>query len=166
MFRFDHFIEDWAIRYKAMQHLPGPNSKNQRFFLTDSFYGLSEFMRNIKYSQSPCVIMESDQEGRIHGGIDHPHYTLYFMVKAERMNNGLAALDAKLEAKVHMQKFLSYLRNQQDKGDVPGIEHIDIDDYLDYQSIGPLYDGWYGVSVTLEDCQQMSMCATENDYLF
>lgn len=157
------------MKYKPMLHVPGPHSRNERFFLTDTYMGMADFMVNVQPEKSPCVIMESDQEGSMTDRLDNPRYTLYFMVQAEQMSDGRAAYDAKLEAKLHMQKFITWLRAKQDEeerhGGVTRVGNIVIDEHMNYQTVGPFYNGWYGVYVSLEDTQAYSRCVISDDYL-
>lgn len=169
MFRFDQFVEDWASKYKPMLHEPGRHSGNERFFLTDTYMGMADFMVNVQPDKSPCVIMESDQEGSMTDRLDNPKYTLYFMVQAERMSDGRAAYDAKLEAKEHMRKFINWLRAKQEeeerKGGVTMVGNITIEEHINYQTVGPFYNGWYGVCISLEDTQSYLRCVIQDDYL-
>lgn len=163
-FQFTDFVEHWCERYRPMLHIPGRTSKNQRFFLTDTYMGLTDFMTNVQPDRSPCVVMETNQEGTLTDAYDRPRHTIYFMVQADEMSDGRSAYAAKLEAKEHLLKFLTYLRRMQDL-DHPGVQNIKIDDLLDYQTVGPLYNGWFGVYVTLEDVRQLNRCVIEDDYL-
>ena len=169
MFRFDKFVEQWAMKYKPMQHVPGPFSKNERFFLTDTYMGMVDFVTTLQPESSPCVVMESDQEGCMTDRYDSPRYTLYFMVRAEKMSDGVAAYEAKLEAKMHMQKFMNWLRAMQEKEEderrKEGVRNIRIEDNMSYQTVGPFYDGWYGVYISLDDTQAYSRCVISDDYL-
>lgn len=163
-FRFEEFVEHWAEIYRPMQHVRGERSKNKRFFLTDTYLGLSDFMINVGVRQSPCVIMESDVEGTFANGLDQPQYTLYFMVRASETQSGFASREAKIEAKGHAKKFLAYLRDCQYKGD-QDLQRINLDERMGYQTIGPLYNGWYGVYITIDDVQQYTLCMDKNDYV-
>lgn len=162
--QFYDFVEHWATIYKPMLHQSGERSKNKRFFLTDTYMGMADFMTQIQPQQSPCVVMESNQEGTLGDGIDYPNYAIYFMVRAERMTDGRAAMLAKVEAKHHLKKFVSYIRQKQAKED-PALLHISIDDRLPYQTVGPMYNGWYGVMLQLSDARQYSNCFNPEDYV-
>ena len=161
---FFDFVERWATIYKPMQHESGERSKNKRFYLTDTYMGMADFMTQIQPQRSPCVVMESNQDGMLGDGIDHPNYALYFMVRAERMTDGRAAMLAKLEAKMHLQKFVAYVRQKQRDED-PLLSRISIDDNLPYQTVGPMYNGWYGVLLQLTDAQRYANCVNEGDYV-
>lgn len=169
MFRFDSFVENWATVYKPMLHDPSPNGRNKRFYLTDTYMGLVDFMTNIRPNQSPCIIMESSQEGAITDRFDYPRYALYFMVQADIMSNGRAAIEAEIEAKTHMIKFINYLRHQKRMNEIlhqrSGLENIKIESYLDYQPVGPFYNGWYGIQITLENLEAYSQCVISDDYI-
>lgn len=163
IFEFDDFVEHWAEIYRPMQHVPGKRSKNQRFFSTDTYMGMTDFMTSIQPKQSPCVIMESNVEGDLSEFYDMPEYTLYFMVRAEEMNDGSSARTAKKEAKKHMNKFIAYLRRKQEE-EHPSVKNIDLS-RVHYQTIGPMYDGWYGATITLADVQGINQCMDSEDYI-
>ena len=169
MFRFDLFTEHWASIYKPMLHQKGKYARNKRFYLTDTYMGLVDFITNIAPGHSPCVIMESAQEGTISSRFDYPRYSLYFMVQADDMGDGISAMDAKLEAKEHMMKFVNYLREKQRENERKnlrsGIEGIKIDEYLNYDTVGPFYNGWYGVQITLENLLAYNLCVSPDDYI-
>lgn len=163
MFLFHEFVEKWASLYKPMQHIPGERSKNRRFYLADSYMSMIDFVKTLPNANSPCVILESNQEGVISDRFDYPEYTLYFMVRASNMTDGWAANAAKLESKQHMLKFLAYLQLQKE-AEVRGLENIDLE-RVEYVTTGPLYNGWYAVSLTLSNMSQYSRCIDENDYI-
>ena len=164
-FRFEDFVEHWCEIYKPLQHVPGERSKNKRFFLTDTTYlGMADFMSNIDSRISACVVMEGAVEGTTKGGLDMPQETIYFFVKAEKMQSGRCARDAMHEAKIHKEKFIAYMREQQGLG-VKELQRFNLDDRTSYQPIGPLYNGWYGIYITLEDVRQINMCVDPNDYI-
>ena len=169
MYRFDKFVEHWASIYRPMLHTPERYGKNKRFFLTDTYMGMVDFMTQIRPGQSPCVVMESGQEGTMTDRFDYPRYSLYFMVRAGDMSDGAAAMEAKMEAKRHMQKFITYLRHKKEQAEMlrrkTGLENIKIEQYLDYQTVGPMYDGWFGVLISLENLEAYSTCVVSDDYV-
>lgn len=161
-FRFEKFVEDWCMIYKPMQHVPGEKSRNKRFFFTDSYMGLADFMASFSNKTSPCVVMESGQDGSIIRGLDQPRHTLYFLVRAEDSQDGFAARAASAEAKTHMLKFVAYLRDKAKRQDE--LRRIDIEQ-LSYQTVGPLYNSWYAVYITMEDTKQIQLCISADDYV-
>lgn len=163
-FRFEKFVEHWCEIYRPMQHVPGEKSRNKRFFLTDTYMGMSDFMTSISVRQSPCVVMESGVEGHFLRGLDQPQHSVYFLVKAKDTQDGFEAREAKLEAKGHMQEFLAYLRYCQNRGDEE-LQRINLDERIGYQTIGPLYNNWYGIYITLDDTQQYTLCIDESKYV-
>ena len=164
-FRFEDFVEHWCTIYKPLQHVPGERSKNKRFFLTDTTYlGMSDFMANIGSRASTCVVMESSVEGTVKGGIDMQQHTLYFFAKAKSTQDGADARAAMLEAKGHMTEFLAYLRQKQREG-MEELQHVNLDERTGYLSIGPMYNNWYGIYITLEDVRQVRLCVDEGSYV-
>lgn len=182
-FLFDRFVEGWATLYAPMRHTPGIDGSNKRFFICDSYMTMTEFMTNMEPEASPCVIIESQQEGSVRDGKDYPRYALYFMVRASEMNNGHFAIIAKRDAKRVMMDFINFLRafkypddyaSLLDGLDLPQgsylsnlreavehgdrcLENIGIEDFA-YESINQMYDGWYGVQVTLDDMCVINQC--------
>lgn len=162
--RFDQFVEDWCMKYKPMLHESGETSRNKRFFFVDNYAGMADFMSSIPNTGTPCVVMESNQEGMLKGGKDAPEYTLYFMVKAGTSKpDGRLANSAKLEAKQHMLKFMAYLRDKIENEEDRDLRNIDIED-VQYATVGPLYNGWYAVTITLSDVKVWNLCVDPNDY--
>lgn len=162
--RFDQFVERWCMSYKPMLHEPGETSKNKRFFFVDNYASMTDFMNSIPKTTSPCVVMESNQEGMIKGGKETPEYTLYFMTKMESSKpDGRMAHAVKLEAKQHMLKFMAYLRHKIEMEEDKDLKYIDIDD-VQYATVGPLFNGWYAVTITLSDVKAWNLCIDPNDY--
>lgn len=147
-----------------MLHEPGETSKNKRFFFVDNYASMTDFMNSIPKTTSPCVVMESNQEGMIKGGKENPEYTLYFMTKMETSKpDGRMAHSVKLEAKQHMLKFMAYLRHKIEMEEDRDLKNIDIDD-VQYATVGPLFNGWYAVTITLSDVKAWNLCIDPNDY--
>lgn len=163
--RFDQFVERWCEVYAPMQHVPGETSRNKRFFFVDNYASMTDFMNSIPSTESPCVVMESNQEGLIKGGKEMPEYTLYFMVKTGTSKpDGRKAHAAKLEAKEHMLKFMAYLRYKIEEEEDRDLKYIDIED-VQYATVGPLYNGWYAVTITLSDVKAWNLCINPQDYV-
>lgn len=160
-FKFEQFVEHWAQIYMPMQHVPGAKSKNKRFFFTDTYMGLSDFMASFTSKTSPCVVMESGHEGMLVRGLDQPRYTLYFLVKADDSQDGFAARAAADQAKEHMMDFVVYLKKKSET--MKELQHIDAE-RIAYQTIGPLYNSWYGVYITIEDTRQYTLCVSKDKY--
>lgn len=162
--RFDQFVEEWAEKYKPMQHVSGEASKNCRFFYVDNYLSMADFMSSIPKTESPCVVMESNVEGVLNGGKDTAEYTLYFMVKCGTSKpDGRMANAVKLEAKQHMMKFMAYLNDRIEDGD-RDLKYIETEN-VQYATIGPLLNGWYAVVLTLVDLKAWNMCVDSNDYI-
>lgn len=164
-FRFEKFVEHWCSIYKPLQHVLGEKSKNKRFFLTDTTYlGMADFMTNIDSRISACVVMEGAVEGTTKGGLDMPSETIYFFVKADKMQSGRSARNAMYEAKKHKEEFVKYMREQQKLG-VEELQQFNLDERISYEPLGPLYNGWYAIYITLDNVQQMNMCTNPDDYI-
>ena len=160
---FSKIIEEWAIKYKPMQHEPGANSRNQRFFLVADIMEIPEFMGKIPSSKTPCVFYEFMWNGRIEGGKVFPSYTVYFPVNCGTSKpNPRAAHVALMESANHAFKFLSWLRQEQDSGRKElqqlDLENASIDPY------GPLLNGWYTMFLQFSDVDTFKVCVDANDY--
>ena len=143
--------------------------KNRRFHLTDSTAGVVELAKGATPMLSPCVVMESDVSGG--GPVARPVmiYPVYFFVRARKMADGDEAAVAKEEAKEHARNFMAWLKKRHDEelaerrdGD---FARIHLDDYVDYQTAGPLEDGWYAVLVQVEREEPLNLCVDENLYV-
>lgn len=162
---FYDIVEQWASHYVKMQHVPGDRSGNERVFMTDTYMGMVDFMTNIRPESSPCVVMESNQDGNINDGKDRINHAVYFMVRADKMSDGRSALEAKLEAKEHMKKFLAWARTKlKDNPDIPE-NRFDLNESIDYNTVGPFYDGWYGVYITINEVDTFNQCVLPHDYV-
>ena len=145
------------------------SKKNRRFFLTDSTSGVVELAKKADNDEmSPCVIMESDLNGS--GPIARPVmvYPIYFFVKAEKMANGDEAAVAKSLAMTHARAFLAWLKEKRDEEVAENIDgdfsRINLDDYIDYLTVGPLENGWYAILVQIEREEPLNLCVDEDMY--
>lgn len=164
---FHTIVRQWCKMYKPM--LDDPETENRRFYLTDSTAGVVELAKSISGKMSPCVVMESSVEGG--GKITRPNrnYPIYFFVRARDMADGDAAAEAKEEAWYHAQQFLTWLLERREReleenkdGDY---SRINMDDYIDIQTVGPLEDGWYAVLLQFEREEPLNICVNEDLYV-
>lgn len=161
---FSKIVEEWAMIYKPMQHIPGEESQNQRFFLISDIMQAPEFMSKIPSTKTPCVLYEYMWDGEIVGGRIIPNYTIYFPV-----NTGTSKPNPRLEHKAVMEsaqhafEFLTWLRGEQDKGRHElmqlDLERARINPY------GPLYNGWYTMFITISDVDTFSTCVNRENYI-
>lgn len=191
-FNYVLFTEEWASLYKPMHHVPGEDSLNRRFYICDSYNNMTSFMEHMDTECTPCVIVESQQEGNVTEGKDHPVYSFYFMVRSGSTHEGYSAYDSKREAKKVMMDFvnfvrvfkyayedptyfsllkklpikndtyLSALRAAVMNGD-PCMMNLGVEDFL-YETLNEMADTWYGVQMTLDDVQLYDMCADISMY--
>lgn len=157
------FIEQWATRYRPIQHTPEPEGRNRRFFLTTGFMGLADFMRESDIDRSPSIIMETNIDGDF-ADCDTTNYTIYCAVRAVEQSDGRASLHAIQEAKAHLKKLLTYMRIEKRKHN-PLLDGVNPEQAVHYQSEGPIYDGWFAVYFTIEQVNTTSLCIDSNDYI-
>lgn len=163
MKKFGEIIEEWAEKYKPMQHVPGETSKNKRFFLIDSIVSLPDFMKSITSTNSPCVAYEFHIKASITGGMIRPTYTVYFLVDCGTSKpNKVMANNAVTQAADHALKFLAWIREQQETR--PELRNIEVDN-VDMDTFGPLLNGWYAVFLEFQDIDNFSMCVDPDDYV-
>ena len=162
---FHSIVRQWCKTYKYMLD----SKENRRFFLTDSTAGVVELAKSATSMQSPCVVMESDVSGG--GPVARPTmvYPVYFFVKAEKMADGDEAAVAKELAKEHARNFLAWLKEKHEKelsenfnGD---FARLNLNDYIDYMTVGPLENGWYAVLIQLEREEPLDLCVDKNLYI-
>ncbi len=162
---FHSIVRQWCKTYKQMQDGP----KNRRFYLTDSTAGVVEMAKNIANSFSPCVVMESSVEGS--GTLTMPirNYPVYFFVRADKMADGDAAAEAKEEAWAHAQNFLAWLKQKHDEemAEDPSGDYarIDLEGYIDFQTIGPIENGWFALLVQFDRMEPINTCVDEDLYI-
>lgn len=159
---FYSIVEKWCSLYKEMQH--NPETGNVRFMFTDSYAGMIEMAKNISNMQSPCVVMESMVEGG--GSITRPvfNYPVYFFVRAKKMADGNEAAVAKQQALRHARNFVAWLIDRRNKDLNEGkmdsdFVRIDLDNTsLEYQTVGPLENGWYAVLIQFMREEPLNLC--------
>ena len=164
---FYSIVRQWCRIYKPM--LDNVNNGNRRFYLTDSMAGVIEMAKSMSDKFSPFVMMESDVEGG--GKISRParNYPIYFFVKAEKMADGDDAAAAKEEAWWHCQNFLAWLKEKHDEEISQNIDgdfsRINLDDeYILLNTVGPLENGWYAVSLQIERDEPLNLCVNTDLY--
>ena len=157
------------MTYKPM--LDSATDGNRRFYLTDSTAGVVELAKGISNSFSPCVVMESSVEGG--GSVTRPNrnYPVYFFVRARDMSDGDAAAEAKEEAWYHAQNFLSWLLERHnreiDDNIIDGdFARINMDDFIDIQTVGPIENGWFAVLIQFERAEPLKLCVNEDLYVY
>lgn len=149
--------------------LDSATNGNRRFYLTDTKEGLVELAKKFEAKMSPCVIMESAVEGG--GDIRRPsrNYPIYFFVRARDMAEGDAATEAKEEAWWHCRNFLTWLLDKREKELEQNIDgdfaRIEIDEYILFDTIGPVGDGWYAVLVQFDREEPLNLCVDEDLYI-
>lgn len=164
---FHSIVRQWCRIYKHM--LDSPKNNNRRFYLTDTKEGLVELAKNLEPKMSPSVIMESSVEGS--GEIRRPtrNYPIYFFVRARKMSDGDAATEAKEEAWWHYQNFITWLLDKREKELEQNIDgdfaKIDLDEYIMFDTIGPIGDGWYAVMVQFDRDEPLNLCVNEDLYI-
>lgn len=165
VYDFSKIVEEWAVKYKPMQHTPGKTGKNQRFFLFDSIVAMPQFMAKFTKTESPCVGYEFQQEGSVKSGKILPRHVVYFMVKADNCvpTDKTQSNEALQEAKEHMLKFLAWLRTEQEKGRKE-LRNVNTEEAV-YSTYGPFLNNWYAVFVEFSDVQTFNTCVDPMDYV-
>ena len=98
--------------------------------------------------------------------MDKPVHVIYFLAKTGNMNptDKQQSYEAIQEAKMHMQKFLAWLREQQEKRNI--FRNINLEtEELHYSTYGPFLNNWYAVFVELTDVQKVELCVDTKDYV-
>ena len=162
---FHSIVRQWCRTYKPM--LDNIQTGNRRFYLTDSTAGVVEMAKGISNAFSPFVMMESSVEGYIKNGLVFRNYPVYFFVRARDMADGDSAAEAKEEAWMHAQNFLTWLRvRHDDDQSVPqDFARIDLEENIDIQTVGPIENGWFAVLIQFERCESINLCEDENLYV-
>lgn len=164
---FHSIVRQWCRTYKPM--LDSATNGNRRFYLTDTKEGMVEMVKNFDPKLSPSVIMESAVEGG--GEIRRPNrnYPIYFFVRARDMAEGDAATEAKEEAWWHCRNFLTWLLDKREKELEQNIDgdfaRINLEEYIMFDTIGPVGDGWYAVLVQFDREEPLNLCLDEDLYI-
>lgn len=161
---FHSIVRSWCKAYTPMLD----TKENRRFYLTDSTAGVVELAKGIEPKFSPCVVMESGVEGGGKLTCPERNYPIYFFVRARDMADGDAAAEAKEEAWYHARNFLTWLKAMHDKEIEENINgdfsRVNLDDYIDIQTVGPIQDGWYAVLIQFEREEPLNLCVDPNLY--
>lgn len=159
---FYSIVRQWCRAYKPMLD----SKTNRRFYLTDSTAGMVELAKGISNSFSPCVVMDSSVEGYMNGGRIIRNYPVYFFARARDMADGDAAAEAKEEAWLHAQNFLTWLRKLHDNDQTTTGEYsrIDMENNIDIQSVGPIENGWFAVLIQFERMELLDLCGNQDLY--
>ena len=161
---FHSIVRQWCRTYRPM--LDSSTNGNRRFYLTDSTAGVVELAKGIANSFSPCVVMESNVEGYMDSGRIYRNYPVYFFVRARDMADGDAAAEAKEEAWLHAQNFLTWLRKRHEEDSPNGdFGRIDLEDNIDMMTIGPIENGWFAVLIQLTRLELLNLCEDEELYV-
>lgn len=161
---FAKIVEEWATKYKPMQHIPGESSSNQRFFLIENIVAIPEFMSKISDTKSPCVMYEYMVQANINGGRIQPSYAVYFPVNCGTSKpNPRAAHQAIRDSLNHAFKFLAWIRKEQDN-DREELQNLDLS-RVSVDTYGPMLNGWYAVFLQIEDVDVFNICVEDNDYI-
>lgn len=181
-FKFEKFVEEWAMIYKPMQH---NRQNNVRFFVTDSYYSLVPLIQGTQSLHSPIVMIESSMDGVVDGKFDHPTYAVYMLSQSKDMRDGYSAIIAKREAKQCLFNLLNLMRAFQDGSDMlayipfpeggymqelyakiqagtPVLTALNLD--VSYQTVGEMFDGWQGVYTTIDDTVAYDRCIEPSMY--
>lgn len=166
---FHSIVRQWCKTYSPM--LDNEAEGDRRFFLTDSMEGITELAQKLSNESSPCVLMESAVEGG--GKITRPqrNYPIYFLVRADKMSDGDAAAEAKEKAWCHCQNFLAWLlakhNEETSEGSRDGdFARINLDDAdIDFTTIGPLINGWFGVLLQISRDEPLNLCVDPELYI-
>ena len=85
------------------------------------------------------------------------------------MASGDDAAAAKEEAWYHAQNFLTWLKQRHDEQIAENIDgdfsRINMDDYIDVTTVGPLEDGWYAVLIQFVREEPLNLCVNEDLYV-
>lgn len=161
---FSNIVEEWAMKYKPMQHIPGEGSPNQRYFPIEDIVAIPEFMSKIPDTKSPCVMFEYMIQADITGGIIRPSYAVYFPVNCGTSKpNPRLAQRAVRESADHAFKFLAWIRREQDN-ERKELMNIDLE-RVRMDTYGPLLNGWYAVYLQFEDVDRFNTCVDAGDYV-
>ena len=160
---FHTIVRDWCKAYKPMLDAPG----NRRFYLADSPDAVKKMPKSIATKFSPCVIMENGVEGDINGGKITRNYPVYFFVRARKMEDPDAQMEAYEEAWFHAQNFLAWLLflHENDTTTTKEYARINMEYPLYVQPTGMLEDGWVGVVIQFERMEMLNECINEELYI-
>lgn len=151
-------IEEWAKKYKPMQHDP---EQNRRVFFCDGDFGFRDVLQHAVPEQSPFVMLDSEVNVNMSARFNDASENIFFVVRCTDMVDDSALYRANREALEHARRFYSYaLRNAspEDKRLVD-FDKVHISSY----NIG--FDGWTSAIMTIQKKEQTDLCADEGYYV-
>lgn len=158
MIRFDKIVEEWASKYKPMQH--DVVSDNRRFFRMNSVQTVDEMMRSMGNLKSPLVGIEVYLEGSIGTKETTAEWTVFIFCHVKDVNDMDSSTECKIEAHTHLLRFIATLRQWKREGKLErSIQLGDGQDKLRYFTQGPLLDNWYAVGTTINVPEGFDKCA-------
>ncbi|MCD8176717.1 MAG: hypothetical protein LUE98_04555 [Tannerellaceae bacterium] len=173
MFRFDIYMEQWAEKYKPIQHSEG----RRRFFRVNDEMAIDEMLQNyisVDPPGDPCCGIVTHLEGTIDitKRFDYPYVKLLFMKWGVDMADYRIQADAKADCFLHAKKFLLYLeqdvkkaKTRRDPKNPDPLAYVDLTN-VRYETLGPMAsDGWFMVLVTIQVSEFDKICFSESDYL-
>lgn len=168
---FASILCEWAATYNPMRH--NPSIGNKRVYFTDSYQGMVDFVKEISDKMSPCVVLETDIAGYMVNGRFFRDYPVYFFVKSmplngtsSGLNDGEAAAVAKEWALTHAMKFYAWLLDKRNEDHTNAdFNGINLDEMIQFMTIGPIHDGWFAVQYTLTRDETVLLCVNETDYV-
>jgi len=164
MFRLDNYMEKWAEAYKPLSH----TSKDPAFFRMNDIFTLDEFLQNYKDIDKPCCGIVTHLKANINGKkrIEYPTYECVFLIRADARDYKLQA-DAKHEIWEIMWAFIIKLDEDRQKAlaslSNSPLARIDLSN-LKADTIGPITDGWFMVTLTINSEEHNLRCYTPTDY--
>lgn len=183
MFRFDNYVEQWAMKFKELAHDPSKGSMNKRMYRMDSMMRNEEFSANLANAKSPSVgaVTQYDASS-IGNGKRMMAFThrVFFMVKQTTNSltnpviNEVAAADAKEHGVEMAMKFVAYME-QDRKGwpdakgrptKAPNADLATIDfDTIDIVTDPVQHNGWWFTELLVQHTQSRPLCVVSTDYL-
>ncbi len=151
-----------------MHHIPGHNSPNARFFISDGVVDAAEVMRHIESKEGdshPIVIMDNNDNGYFSDdAFDYKDHAIYFACHMYEHSDGHASLHAKREVDTIIRHYVRFLhrilgsKQQQFRfGLFPDLDQIN------YMSTGIEWDSWYIKRIDITVATQVDHC--ENDLI-
>lgn len=171
MFRFDNYIEQWAIKYKPISHDPSRNSKKKAFYRIDSIDSTLEFSTNISIAKSPACAVSTEIEGRMNTSNNKQviyTYRIFFMTRqagtstTQKAVDGISEMECKVNNDDMVQDFLAYISDDKKNGN-PDLRGLDIDN-AEWYTAPQKYNNWWFTVLVISNIVPRYLCVNKEKY--
>lgn len=169
MFRFDNYCEEWATKFKLIQHNPKRGSLDKAFYRMDSFSKIIPLCANLTTRKNIAMAVvtkiDADAEGK-NNKFFRFVLTAFILVKQKEATSPsdqeLYAAEAKALGFEIAEKFLAHIEN--DKQTNPELKALNLDQASIFTD-DVIYGKWWATEIMIENVSPRNLCVNAEDYV-